>query len=440
MDERGANIDIVFRNGLKDYEVLPPPEVWDNIHPVLKRKQIPFLVLRAAASVTVLLSISYLAYRWSREVTTGLDDSVMALNIQATDAVFSPSRDLPLINVPVAKTKVQKSSGALIQDIQAYNTTPETEKITSPENVFLRETNISPDKAVLSLRGTLVASLKPLQKKSIEILPVDMIYMPENSAINKTERWSVSAMASPTYYSKFISGSDAVSKQLMASEQNLSSYTGGVVFSYKISKKFSIQSGIYYSSVGQMLEGINSYGGFQKYDYTKGDHNFEILTTNGTIFTKNADVFLASPGPVERILTAYTNDVFDPKKASLQYINNNLHQNFSYLELPVIMKYKFVDKLIDLNLIGGLSYNMLVSNSVFTLVNGVKYPVGTTEGLNPVSLSSTLGMGMEYNLSDKLSLNLEPTIRYYLNPYTQMTVAKVHPYSFGIFSGLSYKF
>jgi hypothetical protein len=31
MDERGANIDILFRNGLKDYEVLPPPEVWNNI-------------------------------------------------------------------------------------------------------------------------------------------------------------------------------------------------------------------------------------------------------------------------------------------------------------------------------------------------------------------------------------------------------------------------
>ncbi|TAL60535.1 MAG: hypothetical protein EPN88_15805, partial [Bacteroidetes bacterium] len=133
-------------------------------------------------------------------------------------------------------------------------------------------------------------------------------------------------------------------------------------------------------------------------------------------------------------------DVFDPKKASLQPINNNLHQNFSYLELPVIMRYKFVDKVIDLNLIGGVSYNMLVSNSVFTLLDGVKYPVGKTEGLNPISLSSTVGVGMEYNFSKKLSLNLEPTIRYYLNPFNQTTESKVHPYSFGIFSGVSYKF
>ncbi len=31
MADSRANIDLVFRNGLMDYEVLPPSEVWDNI-------------------------------------------------------------------------------------------------------------------------------------------------------------------------------------------------------------------------------------------------------------------------------------------------------------------------------------------------------------------------------------------------------------------------
>jgi len=39
MDEREANIDVVFRNGLKDYEVLPPPEVWDKISPAVLEQQ-----------------------------------------------------------------------------------------------------------------------------------------------------------------------------------------------------------------------------------------------------------------------------------------------------------------------------------------------------------------------------------------------------------------
>ena len=63
MDDRGANIDIVFRNGLKDYEVLPPQDVWDNIHPVIRKKQRPLAVLRVAAMVAVLISLSILMTR-----------------------------------------------------------------------------------------------------------------------------------------------------------------------------------------------------------------------------------------------------------------------------------------------------------------------------------------------------------------------------------------
>jgi opacity protein-like surface antigen len=74
------------------------------------------------------------------------------------------------------------------------------------------------------------------------------------------------------------------------------------------------------------------------------------------------------------------------------------------------------------------------------MLDGSKYSIGKTDGLNPISLSSSLGMGMEYNFSDNLSLNLEPTFRYYLNPFNEVTGLKIHPYSFGIFSGLSYKF
>ena len=89
---------------------------------------------------------------------------------------------------------------------------------------------------------------------------------------------------------------------------------------------------------------------------------------------------------------------------------------------------------------GGLSYNLLINNSVYTTMDGNKYPVGKTAGLNQFMVSSSLGMGMEYSLSEKFSLNLEPTFRYYLNPFGLNTGTRTHPYSFGIFSGLSFKF
>jgi hypothetical protein len=60
--------------------------------------------------------------------------------------------------------------------------------------------------------------------------------------------------------------------------------------------------------------------------------------------------------------------------------------------------------------------------------------------MNTIIFSSTLGMGMEYNFSGNLSLNLEPTFRYYINPFNNIPGMSIHPYTFGIFSGLSYKF
>jgi hypothetical protein len=440
MVERGANIDIVFRNGLKDYEVLPPTEIWDNIHPVIVRKQRSFIFLRAAALVTVLVSLGVLAYNWSREVTPGLDNSVMVLNMEKAFPVSSPLSERPLIAFTGTENHPENSTVAPESNLQDNKIIPESENGTSLKTVFINEINFLPVKRDESLHGRVIATMDPSQKESIEIMTIDQQYMPDLNPMKGTERWSISALASPTYYSKLSSGNNELSNQLMASEQNIASYSGGVSFAYKVSKRFSVQSGIYYSSVGQMLDGINSYGGFESFNETKGDHSFEVLTTSGPVYTNNNDVFLQASNSGNRVLATDNYDSFDPKKASLQYINNNLQQNFSYLELPVMMRYKFIDNKVDFNLIGGVSYNMLISNSVYAMDNGTKYQIGKTDGLNSFSLSSSFGVGMEYNFSGKFSINLEPTVRYYINPYTNNTGLEMHPYSFGVFSGLSYKF
>jgi hypothetical protein len=95
MDEKGANIDLLFRNGLKDFEVLPPPGLWNGIHSAIKVKTRPIIYLRAAAVVTVLLTMSFLAYRWSREMSLGPAGSI-AFNVPASS---------PVIYNPIANTQ-----------------------------------------------------------------------------------------------------------------------------------------------------------------------------------------------------------------------------------------------------------------------------------------------------------------------------------------------
>ena len=89
MVKRGANIDMVFRNGLKDYEVLPPPEVLDNIVPVIKTKQRSYIFLKSAAMIAVVISLGFLTYQLTRDVSNGFDNPEVAFNIEASSPVAS---------------------------------------------------------------------------------------------------------------------------------------------------------------------------------------------------------------------------------------------------------------------------------------------------------------------------------------------------------------
>jgi hypothetical protein len=440
MDNREANIDLVFRNGLKDYEVLPPAEVWDNIQPKIARNQKPFIILRAAALAAAVVSLGFFAYQWGSEKQVITNNQILA---------FNPESEAPAFNTPVIR-QLKRVENALIP------VKPVTLAVSEPaDNPVVNEIYTEPliaqavsdidSETINEERNAEITLPSRPEAKGDEIIypALNILTSPDQPGIEilkEKQRWSIAALASPAYYSEFTTGNDYLASQLKSSEDNVMSYSGGVSFAYKVNKRFSIQSGIYYSSIGQVVEGVSAYTGFQVFDFSKGDRNFEVLTTNGIIYTTNADVFLLGQGPVEKIMTNYSNDVFDPVKSNLSYLGENLRQNLSYLELPVLMRYKIVDRTIDLNLIGGISYNMLIANSVSTVIKGEKYMVGETDGLNPLSLSSSLGMGMEYSISDKFTLNVEPTFRYYMNPFSNIAGMNVHPYSFGIFSGVSYKF
>lgn len=436
MDERDANIDVLFRNGLKDYEALPPQDVWDTISPVIRQRQKPVIFFRYAATVAVLISVGLLAYKWNLEMA---GDLVADRAVQPTapqTVVSEPAINQPLavsiplpsqIQAPVRQVNDRESETPIsVIELNPEKALQEAETqyhLTTNRNATASETVI-PD------AGTALNSLF--------LYPGDELA--ETNAKVVKQRWAVSALVSPTYYNRLSSGNNEALAQVIASDKPQISYTGGFAMSYKISRRLSVQSGIYYASIGQDIQNVSAYSGFAPYDYTKGTKNFAIQTVNGMITTSNGDVFLADNLEADRVITRFTNDVFDPGKAELQYINNSVHQSFSYLEVPVFVKYKLLDKGIDVNIIGGLASNVLVNNSVYTPVNGEKYQIGETENLNNLIFSSSLGMGMEYNVSGNLSLNLEPTLRYYLNPFSQITGMKVHPYSFGIFSGLTYKF
>jgi hypothetical protein len=60
--------------------------------------------------------------------------------------------------------------------------------------------------------------------------------------------------------------------------------------------------------------------------------------------------------------------------------------------------------------------------------------------VNNMNYSGAVGIGLEYPILSKLMLNVEPRFKYYLNPIVKNPTYNIHPYSLGVFTGISYVF
>lgn len=444
MVERGANIDLFFRNGLRDYEVLPPPEVWDNIKPVVRKRQKYLFMLRAAASVAILVSAGTVTWFLTGTLSDKFNGPPITMNqdaipegsyvkkVSEVSNVARVTERMPVIAAEQVQTETEDYYSSYIQ--LAYRL-PEIDLFT-PVLTEKRQ----PERKLKEYR--LTPEISPIDNKA---LPISNISLPEEASagketISQIDRWSLGANVTPTYYSGFSLRNNDAGEERLSSEQGVVSYSGGFSFSYNVSKRITIQTGLYYSAIGHKINGVGSFSGFRNYFNAKSGSEFSILTSSGTIVSNNSDIYLMDQKMSGRVLTTYTLDVFDPSKADLKYLTSSVLQNFNYLEVPFVLKYKFLDRKVDFNLIGSVSYNVLVSNSAYAFANDTRYYLGKTEGLSPVTLSSSIGMGMEYSLSTRLSLNLEPTFRYYITPLGGTIGSSIHPYSFGILSGFSYRF
>jgi hypothetical protein len=115
-------------------------------------------------------------------------------------------------------------------------------------------------------------------------------------------------------------------------------------------------------------------------------------------------------------------------------------QYFDYLEVPLTLKYKIIDRKLDFSLLGGLVTNFLVGNKITLSQNGDTRDFGKTTGINQVNYLGSVGLGFEYPVVHNFAFSIEPRFRYYLNPLDNSSQINVHPFSFGFFAGISYFF
>lgn len=437
MSDRGTNIDILFRNGLEGYEVLPPPEVWDSIKPSLPAKHPAYTLLTAVASVAALVVFATGAWLAAGLINLDMQGESLTLNQQERpEGVYlqnETEQALPAVNsmpqytvsvtagmAPITVNTIRPSSGNFFQFDRIVQSEAEEQSDESSS-----ELRINP-----MINAAMIFS-NDNQEDYLDLLDT------ENP---KIERWSLKAAASPSILMKSTRPGSNEIANILSSEQSMLSFSGGLSLQYNVNNRLAVSAGIYYSGMGQRVDNVTTFTGFEPYLDAKGVNDIVVTTSTGRIVATNPDLYVFDNAG-NRVSTAYGANVFDPVKSELPYAGNNMIQNLGFIEMPLMVHYKFIDRKIDLSLVGGLSYSVLVGNSVYaTTFSGEKIYAGFTEGVSNFNISSTVGLGVGYSLQNNFSFNLEPLVRYYISSIGENPGPALQPWSLGLMTGLRYRF
>lgn len=119
--------------------------------------------------------------------------------------------------------------------------------------------------------------------------------------------------------------------------------------------------------------------------------------------------------------------------------NGYLRQEMGYLEMPVEMTYNLLNKKIGVKIIGGFSSLFLQENNITIVSSGRETLLGEANNLNDIHFSTNLGLGIKYSFLKSFEFNIEPNLKYQLNTFNANS-GNFKPYFIGIYSGISYNF
>ncbi|MCB0806920.1 MAG: PorT family protein [Bacteroidales bacterium] len=247
-------------------------------------------------------------------------------------------------------------------------------------------------------------------------------------------KWTIGAQIAPTVSFRDISlnyGDNPTQQMkneqhLNQSEEALNAYSGGLQVNLAVSDKWGLQSGMYFSRIGQVNNDALDFS----QDQSKGNIAYSINTSAGAVdFDFNA--IAAGPDNTDKPLDSLATSGLAMVKVT---------QNFDLFEIPFLVNYKIINRKFSLNVAGGLSPAYLVDNNTRIELNSETYDVGRADNLNDFIFNSTIGVGIGYEFIRKLTLSVEPTFKYSLSPINKNSEFDYHPYYMSWFTGLKYTF
>jgi hypothetical protein len=191
------------------------------------------------------------------------------------------------------------------------------------------------------------------------------------------------------------------------------SFSAGISGGVRITNRFILKSGAYYSR-----------------------YSIKLKTYAFNVINNGSDGYLVytSSGPVNIKL------ISSDSLSNESLIKSSI--NFSFVNVPVIAEFNlgnnyFINLGFNLNMLVGQNMNWQAENYDGNFSETAADPI---DGLEFGSLSMTIGLVKEKFITRQLSILLNPSVRINLTSLNNSVPVKSYPYSWGLNSGLRYYF
>lgn len=420
LDNR-KHIDNLFKENFEKRVESPPAFIWDNIEENLNdssRLKNQLSLWKSIAAAGLLLFVSSTLFFLNRTTNTTLESSFTSnsqttapgnktINYTGTPVASSTphvmGENMDTRNRLLANLPSQSDNSSLQQTTITRNTTPELRSIAI----------ITSNDEVQNINTQELKSQK--QKKEYQPL-----YFIEASSKTQTKKnLSIGGSVSPNYNRNNSSHS---SNQLAYTNES-PSLGGGINISISGKSRWSIESGVLYSKLNQNIQAPHYEGSASMAPGRHSDANYSDI-----IISQNKQA-LKEVGILTPATTSPESDLRDIQL-------DDIKQSYEYIEVPLLAKYTIIKGKPSINILGGVSSNFLINNQTLIKNKDNTSLKSEAENIKPVTISSSIGMGLEMPITKAISFSLEPRLKYYLNTINSNSNTTFKPYTLGFFGGI----
>ncbi len=245
----------------------------------------------------------------------------------------------------------------------------------------------------------------------------------------KLNRWSISPNVAPVYFNSLGKGSTLDEQFVDNANSSEVTVSYGVGGSYAINEKLKVRAGINKVNMGYSTNNVIAFRNIEASNFATSNTERTHLT-NVDMNSSSENMIFLSTVSFNRSITP---EIINSKSSG------SINQRFGFIEVPLEMEYAVINTKFGVNVIGGFSTFIVDENEIYSVVNGTETNIGEANNINNMSYSANFGLGINYNISDKIKVNLEPTFKYQINTFSNSS-GDFQPFFIGVYTGLSYKF